>query len=238
MGVINILSFILISLVLLLEVYTNFYKPPKVEKKEIRTKVEKNYYITLPADFNFAEQLLKKKVLFSYTPQGIFLTLHSTQEVENILKLYKTYKLKKEREKIAKGVVINFIKEDLSLLRKEYKETLQDYQKLYGIFASRGVKISFEILKPQILAVQQKTYEGYIRYWEQKLQQIEKNFTIEVNRPNVDVSALLQKAKTIYTDELKFNLFQLYLNIKVLESNIAADLYKLNEFSSQLKNNP
>jgi hypothetical protein len=236
MSVINILSFSFIFLILILELYTNFYKPVLVKKaQKVVPKVGREYYLTLPADLDLAEKLLKEKFVFSYSPQGIFLSLNSTQNVEKLLNFYKKYRENLEKQNIAKKVVVNFIKENLAVLKKEYKETLTDYQKLYNIFISRGIKVNFEILKPQILEIQKETYEGYKKYWDQKLEQIEKNYTIEVTKPLLNPVNLLKKARTIYNEELKFNLFQLYLNAKILEANIAADLYKLNEFSEDKK---
>jgi hypothetical protein len=135
MSVINILSFSFIFLILILELYTNFYKPVLVKKaQKVVPKVGREYYLTLPADLDLAEKLLKEKFAFSYSPQGIFLSLNSTQNVEKLLNFYKEYRENLEKQNIAKKVVVNFIKENLAVLKKEYKETLTDYQKLYNIF--------------------------------------------------------------------------------------------------------
>ena len=220
-------AFGLLSAILFLQGYITFQL---IKKGENLKKPPPSYEVVLKGDGELANLLLKKGWTFSYKKGDIEIKVKSPQGLGEILNLYSQYLERKKRWKEATFAVRSLIKGDIKLVEDKLSQLRKEYGELKDLLTSRGIKVSYSPFLADITELQGKVFQSYTSYWDKKLKQILDGFKNPVTEPSVDLKKLLQRGTIFYGDDLKLRLFRLYLNIKVYESRLEADLVKYREY--------
>lgn len=232
-----LLSLALVAL-LALEGYTLFLliKPnkPKGEKERLikRPSSEPLYTLTLRADLDFINSLLKEDLFFSYSDGKLFVVLKNREKLKELLNLYQTYREERKKLNAASYAVKKLIKDDLKNVKRKLAKTQKDFNDLYKLLAERGINLSFSPFKEDIKELQGKVFSSYKNFWNKKLRQVLSGYKIFVETPKVETDPLLNKARSFFANELKYRLFKLFLILKLEEAHLAADLVSLKELGN------
>jgi hypothetical protein len=221
---------VLLLSILSLEGYLTYTLLKGKEEKKETPRVKTSYEIILRGDGNLAQLLLEKGLAFSYKKGDIEIKVENPQRLEEILKLYSHYLEEKKRLEKASFAIRSLIKEDIKLVEDKLSHLRKEYGELKGLLTSRGINVSYSPFLADITELQRKVFLSYTFYWDSKLKQLLGGFKNPVNEPSVDIKKLLQRASIFYGDDLKLRLFRLYLNIKIYESRLEADLVKYREY--------
>ena len=225
----NFLTVLLLVIILSLEIFP-FLKVPKAVVKESQPKKVETYTLTLPGNEEILTFLLKENLSFSYLDGKIYLTLHNKEEFQKILKLYKQTERKLKKIQLASAAVIPLIRRDIKTTQQLLGETLDDYQRLKMVLQNQNMVPDFSQLSPLVVEKQKQTFESYTKYWDLKREQILNGFKHPVEEPQINTADLENKALQFYGNELQAKLFGLYLKLKILETRLEADTYKLKEY--------
>ena len=196
---------------------------PKVEYKPV-------YTLTLKGDTEFAKKLLKEGYTISYSDGKVFISVSNPKVAEKLLTLYGNYTNNQTFKRSVSFALSKLIEEDIKQTKKSLEKTLSDYRELVSILTSRGVKPNFSLFMEDILDLQREVYGETLQYWDKRYNQLLHRFEEEVREPSVDTANILRRAANLYGDDLKYRLFKLYLQIKLKESRLAADLIKYREY--------
>ncbi len=196
------------------------------------TKVEykPTYTLTFKGNTELAKKLLEEGYLISYTDGKIFVSVSDPKKVEELLTLYGNYTKNQTFKRSVSFALSKLIEEDIKQTKKGLEETLSNYRELKSILSARRINLNFSPFSEDILELQKEIYEQTLQYWDRKYNQLLKGFEKPVGEPSVDITNILRRAATFYDNDLKFRLFKLYLQIKLKESRLAADLIKYREY--------
>ena len=225
----NFLTVLLLVIILSLEIFP-FLKAPKAVVKESQPKQVEIYTLTLQGTDELLNFLLKENIGFSYIDGKIYLTIHSKEKFQKILKLYKQTEEKLKKLRLASAAVIPLIRKDIKTVQQLLEETLEDYQRLKTVLQNQNMVPDFSQLAPFVVEKQRQTFESYTKYWDLKRGQILNGFKKPVKEPQINTVDLENKALQFYGNELQAKLFGLYLKVKILETRLEADTYKLKEY--------
>ncbi len=229
-NVVNLITVLLLALILLLEVIP-FFKPKREQSFPPKPqKLETPYTLSFEGTIDLVEKLLREGYRLSYSDGKVFLVLENRTEVQKVLNLYKEYVNKTETRKWVLKTLLPLIKEDIEETKVRLKELRKEYLPLRKVLKERNLLPDLGIFKNLIRDLQRETFEKFLLYWERKREQIESGYRTFVEEPKVSIETLLEKASQLYGNSLKLKLFKLYLEIKLLESRLTADLFKYNEY--------
>lgn len=207
--------------------YLHGEKITKIPQKVVYKPV---YTLTLEGDVQFAKNLLERGYPISYSDGKVFISVSDPKEAEKLLTLYGNYTKNLTLREAVSFALSKLIEEDIEQTKKGLEKTLADYGELKAILSSRGVNPEFTLFTEDILELQRELYNQTLLYWDRKFDQLLKGFKEPVKEPSVDTANLLRRAAALYGNDLKFRLFKLYLQIKLEESRLAADLIKYREY--------
>ncbi len=234
----NLLQFFIVVILLLAVLLSQWF--PLVEKhikQSSKGEVTTNptarkevYTFTFRGDIDLAKELLQRGFYVSYSDGKIFVSVPGRERALKVLDLYgnytKSYSLKGE----AAYAVKKLIEEDINKTRGELKKTSEDFGELKRLLTARGVNTDFSPFEEEVLSLQREMFKGTTSYWDQKYQQILSGYDKAVKPPKVDITPLLERARSYLNDELRLRLFKLWVKGKILESRLTADLVKYREY--------
>ncbi|NPB05832.1 MAG: hypothetical protein GXO08_05590 [Aquificae bacterium] len=228
--VLSLLTVVLVSILLLLEVFPLLKPKKETLQTEPRAVYETPYTLSLEGDLGLVELLLKEGFRFTYSDGKVFLVLTDQTKVKRVLNLYGEYEKRRKLEKLASAAVLPLIEEDALRTSELLKEVRKELQTLKEVLKARKALPNLGVFEEFVLELQRETFTAYSAYWDKKREQILNGFKEFVPEPEVDYARLLEKARQYYGDTLKVKFFELYLKEKLLESRLEADYYKYKEY--------
>jgi len=225
----NILTLILLTVILILNLFpllkVSKTAPPKAVKE-----TESFYSLTIDAKPLILKFLFKENATFSYINGKVYLSLRDKETFKKLLSLYEEAKKREKKLKLVSQALIPLIEDDIKEVQKRLKELKDDYERLKKVLQSQKMVPDFSPFQPLVVEKQRETFEGFLKYWDQKREQLLNGFKTVVKEPEINLKDLETKAVQFYGNELQTKLFNLYLNIQILESRLEADTYKLKEY--------
>jgi len=227
--VFNILTLILLTVILILNLFPLLKVSKTVSPKAVK-ETKSFYSLTVDAKPSILEFLLKENATFSYIDGKVYLSLRDKETFKKLLSLYEEAKKREKKLKLVSQALIPLIEDDIKEVQKRLKELKEDYERLRKVLQSQKMVPDLGLLQPFVVEKQRETFEGFLKYWDQKREQLLNGFKTVVKEPEINLKDLETKAVQFYGNELQAKLFNLYLKISVLESRLEADTYKLKEY--------
>ncbi len=210
--------------------YKNCQTEPVQPVKE--TQKETEILLTFDGEPNLALLFLSHgyKALYDYGLVKVY--VKTPQEERVILKLYQDYKKREQNKISAKATVLGLIKLDMEFSKGQMEHYRNQYLQLKNLLNSQGRTLNFSPLEDLIFAKRKVIFLAYKTFWDKKFKQILEGYSFDVKKPPVEVSNLVEKAKTLFGDDITVNAFRYYLLWKLYESRYEADLYKYKWYGS------
>ena len=227
--VFNILTLTLLTVILILNLFP-LLKVSKTAPSKAVKETKSFYSLTIDAKPSILKFLLKENATFSYIDGKVYLNLQNKETFKKLLSLYEETKKREKKLKLVSQALIPLIEDDIKEVQKRLKELKEDYERLKKVLQSQKMVPDFSPFQPLVVEKQRETFEGFLKYWDQKREQLLNGFKTVVKEPEINLKDLETKAMQFYGNELQAKLFNLYLKISVLESRLEADTYKLKEY--------
>lgn len=225
----NLLTVSLLSILLFLNVF-EYLKPKIGEVVKSQARTGEIYSLTLEGYPEVLNTLLEKNFSFSYIDGKVYLTLRSKEKFEKILKIYRQLKAREKKLHLASAAIKPLIEEDIATAKKTLEKLKADYNRLKDVLQAQNMVPDFSSLKGLVVEKEKETFEGWTKYWDLKREQIINDFKNPVEEPQINLADLEAKAVQFFGNELQVKLFDLYLKIKIFETRLEADTFKLETY--------
>ncbi len=227
----NLLTVLLLTIILIFN-FLGYLKPLRNSVAKNQLQEGQTYSLTLKGYPKILAFLLKERISFSYIDGKVYLILHNKDTFKKVLQFYQKIKSRERKLYLASAAVKPLIEEDIAMTKKNLEKITKEYKRLKEVLQTQNMVPDFSPLEPLVAQKERETFEGWTKYWDLKREQIINGFKKVVEEPKVNLNDLETRAVRLFGNELQENLFTLYLKIKIFETRLEADTYKLEQLQT------